>query len=62
MELMFENDEKVVLSQESSMYKVKLEPGEKLAVRFIGEINGNLFESWEEGDIVVTAVYSWNRD
>lgn len=62
MELLLGNGEKVILSQESSTYEVKLEPGEKLAVYFIGEMNGNLFESREEGDITVTAVCSWNTD
>lgn len=62
MELVLENGENVVLSQASSTYEVKLKAGEKLEVRFIGEMNGNLFESREEGDIVVTAVCSWNRD
>lgn len=62
MELLLGNGEKVVLSNESSTYEVKLEPGKKLAVCFIGEINGNLFESREEGDIAVTAVCSWNTD
>lgn len=62
MEFVSENGEKVVLSQENSMYEVKLEPGEKLAFRFIGEANGNLFENREEGDIVVTAIYYWHRE
>ena len=62
MELVLGNGEKVILSQENCMYEVKLKAGENLAVRFIGEMNGNLFESREEGDIAVTAVCSWCRD
>lgn len=62
MELVLGNGEKLVLSQESSTYEVKLEPEEKLAVRFIGEMNGNLFENREDGDIAVTAVCSWERN
>lgn len=62
MELVLGNGEKAILSQESSTYEMKLEPGEKIAVRFIGEMSGNLFESREEGDIAVTAVCSWNTD
>lgn len=60
MELELGNGEKTVLSQEKSEYKVELKPGEQLLVRFTGEMNGNLFETCEEGDIEVTAVCTWN--
>lgn len=59
MELVFGNGEKVILSQEKSQYKVELKPGEKLSVRFVGEMNGNLFETREDGEIAVTAICSW---
>lgn len=62
MELVLGNGDKVVLSQESSQYKVELKPGEKLSVRFVGEMNGNLFEVWENGDIAVTAIYTWSTE
>lgn len=60
MELVLGNGEKVILSQEKSQYKVELKPGEKLSVHFVGEMNGNLFETREEGEVAVTAVCSWN--
>lgn len=59
MELVLGNGEKIALSQEKSQYKVELKPGEKLSVRFVGEMNGNLFEIREDGDIAVTAVCTW---
>lgn len=59
MELVLGNGETVALSQERSQYKVELKPGEKLSVQFVGEMNGNLFEMRENGDIAVTAVYTW---
>lgn len=60
MELILGNGEKVILSQEKSQYKVELKPGEKLSVRFVGETNGNLLETREDGEIAVRAVCSWN--
>lgn len=60
MELVIGNGEKITLSQEKSEYKVELRPGEQLLIRFVGEMNGNLFETYEEGDITVTAVCTWN--
>lgn len=59
MELIFGNGEKITISQEKSQHKVELKPGEKLSVRFVGEMNGNLFEPREDGEIVVTAVCTW---
>lgn len=59
MELVLGNGEKVILSQEKSQYKVELKPGEKLSVRFVGEMNGNLFETREEGEVAVTTVCTW---
>lgn len=60
MELVHGNGEKVALSQENRTCEVKLRAGEKLTVRFIGEMKGNLVEGREEGDIAVTAVCSWD--
>lgn len=60
MELVLGNGDRVFLSQKESEYHVELKPEEKLSVRFVGEVNGNLFEAQEGGDIAVTAVSSWN--
>lgn len=62
MELVIGNGDKIVLSLEKSQYKVELKPGEKLSVCFVGEMNGNLFETREQGDITVTAVCSWSPE
>lgn len=59
MELILGNGEKIILSQEKSQYKVELKPGERLSVHFVGEMNGNLFETREDGEITVTAVCTW---
>ncbi len=59
MELVLGNGEKIILSQEKSQYKVELKPGEELSVRFVGEMNGDLFETRENGEIAVKAVCTW---
>ena len=60
MELVLGNGEKVVLSQKNSEYEVKLEPGEEVSVCFVGEMSRELLEVWEEKNIEVTAVCSWD--
>lgn len=60
LELVLGNGKKTVVSQENSQYEVELKPGETLSVQFVGEMNGNLFEKREDGDIAVTAICTWN--
>lgn len=62
MELVLGKGEKIVLSQEDAQYKVILEPGEMLSICCIGEMNGNLFENYKDGDIVVSATYTWDPE
>lgn len=62
MELILGNGKKVALSQKDSEYEVKLEPGEEISVCFRGEMGRNLLESWEEENIIVSAVCSWNME
>lgn len=60
LELVLGNGKKTVVSQEHSQYEVELKPGETLSVQFVGEVNGNLLEKREDGDITVTAICTWN--
>lgn len=59
MQMIFGNDDKVVLSQENTAYEVELQPGEELSVGFEGEVNENAPEGWQNGDVAVSVVYSW---
>lgn len=59
IELLSEN-EKVVLSQNDSDYKVQLEPGENITMRFAGEVNEDIAEVWNTGAFEVSALCFWN--
>lgn len=59
MEMLFGNGEQVVFTQESSQYQTELKPGEELSICFAGEVNENAFGKWEDNDISVSVVYSW---
>lgn len=60
MELVFGNGERVVLSEESSKYEVRLQAGEGLSLCFTGEMNEYASQGWENGDVGVEVVYSWD--
>lgn len=59
MEMLFGNDEQVVLSEDAAEYQTELKPGEELSFCFSGEVNEYVDDEWEKGDIKVGAVYSW---
>lgn len=60
MEMVFGNGERMVLSEESSQYQVKLQAGEKLSLSFTGEMNEYASQGWENGDVRVEVVYTWD--
>ena len=59
MEMLFGNDEQVVLSEDGAKYQTELKPGEELSFCFSGEVNEYVDDEWKKGDIEVGAVYSW---
>lgn len=59
MEIIFEDKDKIVLSQKGTAYEVELEPEEELHISFSGEVNENAVKSWKDGDLGVTVTYSW---
>lgn len=59
MEMVFGNGDRIVLSEESSEYQVKLQPGEELSLCFTGETNEYAEDGWKNGDVSVGVVYSW---
>lgn len=62
MEMMSGKDETVILNQkgkEETRYEAKLDPGEEISIRFVGELNGIDPEDLEKEEITVTAVCSW---
>ncbi len=62
LELVLEKGEDIVLPQENLLYEVKLKPGERVSVCFVGEMNGNTLRAGEKAEIVVTAMRSWNME
>lgn len=62
MEIVFGTGERIILSEEGNEYKVELEPGEELSVNFVGEVNEHASEGWENAEIVIGVVYSWNME
>lgn len=62
MEMLFGNGEQIIFSQENSQYQKELMPGEELSIRFAGEVNENAFGKWENNDIAVSVVYSWEME
>lgn len=60
MQMVFGNGDRVELSEDRSTYQVELQPGEELSICFEGEVNEYASESWQDGDVAVTVVYSWS--
>lgn len=60
MQMKFGNGDQIDLSEDGSSYQVELQPEEELSVCFEGEVNENASESWQDGDVTVTVVYSWD--
>ena len=61
MEMIFGNGDSVVLSEKESEYRAELKPGEELVLWFTGEVNEYADTGWEDGDITVGVVYSWDE-
>lgn len=59
MVMLIGDEDKIVLSQEGAEYKVELKAGEELSFAFSGEANENAEKGWTNGDVSVTATYSW---
>lgn len=65
MEMVSENEEKIILhqdSQEDIRYEIRLNPGEETTIYFVGELNGIEVTDLEKGEITVKAVCSWNLE
>ena len=69
VELVLENGEKIVFSQEpvqgdleESGYKVVLKPGEEWKFRFVREMDGAEMEELQKGNITVKAIGLWAKD
>ena len=60
IEMELGDEERMILSQESSEYQVELKPGEEVSIQFTGEINKSMPKGLDEGSVEVTAVCSWN--
>ena len=59
MEMVFGNEDRIVLSEDGSEYTAELEPGEELPVSFTGEVNENASKEWKNEEVTVGVVYSW---
>lgn len=62
VEAVFGNGDKVILSQPDAKYEIKLNSSEELLLTFSGEVNENASRKWEDDDVIVSMVYSWNID
>lgn len=62
VEAVFGNGDKVILSQPDAKYEVRLDSSEELLLTFSGEVNENAIRKWEDNDVIVSMVYSWNID
>lgn len=62
LEMVFDNGDRVVFSPEGMEYRAELEPGETLSFSFSGELNENAVGSWKDGDVGVSAEYSWEPE
>lgn len=60
MEMVFGSEDRVVLSEDGSEYTAELKPGEELSVSFTGEVNENASEEWQNEEVTVGVVYSWD--
>ena len=55
------NGEELCLSEEGAEYQTELGAGEELSICFDGELNENASEPWENGDIEIEGIYSWDE-
>lgn len=62
MEMVFSTGERIVLSEEGAGYEVELRPGEEVSLEFSGEVNEYASGSWDNEDIIVGVVYSWDME
>ncbi len=62
MEMVFSTGERIVLSEEGAGYEAELRPGEEISLEFSGEVNEYASGSWDNEDIIVGVVYSWDME
>ncbi len=62
MEMVFSTGERIVLSEEGAGYEAELRPGEEVSLEFSGEVNEYASGSWDNEDIMVGVVYSWDME
>lgn len=61
IELLFSTGERIILSEEGGRYEAELKPGEEVSLQFAGEVNEYADGNWDNEDIAVGVVYSWER-
>ncbi|HBN55432.1 MAG TPA: hypothetical protein DD414_01535 [Lachnospiraceae bacterium] len=62
MRIVPENGEEAVFTNEGAQCQAKLEPGETLSLQFEGEMNESAEEPWEDGDVEIEGMYSWEEE
>jgi len=60
--MVFSTGERIVLSEEGAGYEAELRPGEEVSLEFSGEVNEYASGSWDNEDIIVGVVYSWDME
>ncbi len=62
MKVLFGTGEEAVFFSEGAKYQTQLQPGEKLSLRFTGEVNENAEDPWKDGDLEIVGTYSWTAE
>lgn len=59
IELIINEEDKIVLSPEGTDYEIMLEPNAGVKLTFVGEMNENASEDWVDSDVKISVIYEW---
>ena len=59
IELLINNEDRLVLMPEGTDYELKLAPDESITLEFTGEINENTPQNWQSDDVRISVTYDW---
>lgn len=62
MQITIGDGKEIVLSEESEVYQIRLQPGEELSLYITGEVNENALEEWKDSDLTVHVAYLWEAE
>lgn len=59
MEMLLSNGDSIVMTEDEKEFRLDLDPGEEIKIRFTGEVNENSNLAWKDKDISITVTYSF---